>query len=1688
MKKHLVLTILALLGLSVRMYSQLPASPTLALANVPEASQYGVMYELDIPSNGNFSSLASINYAVNNAAQTVNYTRVAYMLQLDNQWVWVSMDKFNTTNAQLSLPFAGSGIVWQQIVTNMNVYSSTNAAVTNTIGANGNIEIWPHCYNTTGNLTGIGGSNTTYDFNDVIGSANCHGSFQIHNYGQQETIFGYSSFTNNNTDALGIGNNTGNTHPDWTFMANAGNYTVKKLWILVNNGVFIATPPSAANVNACVNGTIAALTVSAGVNTGTITSYQWYSNTLNSNTGGTLVATNNSSLTTNSYTPSTSSAGTLYYYCRVNGTGSSSDVSDVSGAITVGNPTVTVTGAATICAGKTATLTASSSGAGTFTWSTGSTGATLTVSPVANTSYSASFTNSLGCIGSSTAALVTVNPLPTLSIAGPTAICVGQTASLVASGATTYTWSTASNVSSITASPANNTSYTVTGTTAGCTGSTTAALNVNPNPVITVNNGSICTGQSFTISPNGASTYTIQGGNSIVNPTSNASYTVIGTSTAGCVSTAFATSNVTVNPIPVISVNSGTICAGQSFVMNPSGASTYTVQGGNTTVSPLTNSTYTVIGTSTAGCISQAFATSSVQVNAIPTVAVNSGSICAGQNFNIVPSGASTYTIQGGNSTVNPTSNATYTVIGTSSAGCISQNTATSSVVVNPVPVITVNNGAICAGQSFTLTPNGASTYTVQGGNLVVSPTTNSTYTVAGTSAAGCVSQAFASSSVTVNPIPVITVNSGSICAGQSFNLIPGGASTYTVQGGNLTVSPTANSTYTVAGTSAAGCVSQTFATSTIVVNANPTITVNSGSICVGQSFTISPSGASTYTIQGGNSTVNPTANTSYTVVGTNAAGCVSQTFATSNVTVNALPTLAITGANTLCAGNSVSLSASGANTYTWSTTANTSTVTVSPTSNTTYSVSGTSLAGCNGNTATLAVTVNTLPVLAITGTNALCAGSTVTLSANGASTYTWNTGSNATSISANPANTSTYSLTGRSAAGCAGNTATFVLTVNPNPALTITGASGICTGQNASLTANGAATYSWSTGSTSQSIVTTPAVNTTYTVTGVSPLGCSTTTTQLVTVQASLAISVTGPSVVCNGQTANLSGLGGVTYTWNTGATTATIAPTITTTTTFSIIGASGTCSNTAVYTVAVNANPTLAVTGNTAICNGNSTTLTASGATNYTWTSGANTAVAALSPTANTTYSVTGSFTTGCSNTRTIAVTVYSLPVIAITGSNVICAGDTTVLNATGATSYTWSTLANSNTLSVNPPSTTSYTAAGTNSNGCTSFAVRTVTVNARPTFTLSGKTPICAGESKTLSINGANTYTWNNASTGNTIVLTPTLNAGAFTFSVVGTSSAGCSSTLVDSLIVNAIPSLTIAGGSFVCNGNTLTLNASGAATFSWSTGVSTNSVAVTPSVNTSYTVVGTSTAGCVGTAVNDVTVVALPMVSITGNSVMCYGDSLTLVANGANTYTWSNGATSSLVVVKPLVNTTYTLIGEIGSGCSDTTQTAITVNSLPSLSITVASATICAGEQAIIAIDGASTYTWSTASNSNSIAVSPSLTTTYSVIGTGTNNCVSTDSLKLFVSECLSLTKNSLAAQTRVYPNPNSGVFVIEMPASDAEIRIVNVFGQNILNTKANSVNKIDLTAYDKGMYFVYVIQDNEIVFKKAILKD
>jgi hypothetical protein len=393
----------------------------------------------------------------------------------------------------------------------------------------------------------------------------------------------------------------------------------------------------------------------------------------------------------------------------------------------------------------------------------------------------------------------------------------------------------------------------------------------------------------------------------------------------------------------------------------------------------------------------------------------------------------------------------------------------------------------------------------------------------------------------------------------------------------------------------------------------------------------------------------NPTMNFSnagtYTVSMQSSNGVGPGSVATQTISITATPTVNITSpSQTVCAGSSVTYSATGGTTYNWSSGGGTgASATYTPTGMTVYTVTGTT-SGCSG-IRTATAYVNASPAVAITGATAVCIGNSAILTGNGASTYTWSTGPNTTTISVSPTVTTTYSVAATGTNGCLGSSSRTVV-VNSLPVLSVSGPTAICIGNSAILTGNGASTYTWSTGATTQTITTSPTVTTVFSIVGTNTNGCSnTTTTSLVVNSLPSITAASSSSAICAGQTVTLTASGGSTYTWNPGAITGNpIAFSPTTTTNYSVVG-TGTngCNNNGTSNVIVNSLPVITASPSaTMICTGQTATLTASGASTYTWNPGGTGTSISVSPTVTTTYSVTGTATTNCTNTSMLTLSV--------------------------------------------------------------------------------------------------------------------------------------------------------------------------------------------------------------------------------------------------------------------------------------------------------------------------------------------------------------------------------------------------------------------------------------------------------------
>jgi gliding motility-associated-like protein len=252
--------------------------------------------------------------------------------------------------------------------------------------------------------------------------------------------------------------------------------------------------------------------------------------------------------------------------------------------------------------------------------------------------------------------------------------------------------------------------------------------------------------------------------------------------------------------------------------------------------------------------------------------------------------------------------------------------------------------------------------------------------------------------------------------------------------------------------------------------------------------------------------TVNPNTTTTYTVTITD--GGVSSTDSV-KVTVNTpIATITPSGPTALCTGGSVTLSANTGASYVWSTGATTQSITVTTAGS--YTVTVTNATGCSATSVSTAVTVNPLPIASITasGPTTFCAGGSVTLTANAASSYLWSTGATTQSITVSTAGSYTVRIT--NATGCtsvASAASTVVVNAPPTATITASGPTTFCAGGSVTLSANAGSSYLWSNGATTQSITVSTAGN--YTVRVTNATGCISTSSSAVSVSVSGALNI---------------------------------------------------------------------------------------------------------------------------------------------------------------------------------------------------------------------------------------------------------------------------------------------------------------------------------------------------------------------------------------------------------------------------------------------------------------------------------------------------------------------------------------------------------------------------------------------------
>ena len=547
--------------------------------------------------------------------------------------------------------------------------------------------------------------------------------------------------------------------------------------------------------------------------------------------------------------------------------------------------------------------------------------------------------------------------------------------------------------------------------------------------------------------------------------------------------------------------------------------------------------------------------------------------------------------------------------------------------------------------------------------------------------------------------------------------------------------------------------------------------------------------------------------------------------------------------------------------------------------------------------------------------------------------------------------------------------------------------------------------------------------------------------------------------------------------------------------------------------------------------ICNGASANLNAGSHALYSWSNGTSNQSMNVSPTTTTLYIVTVTDNNGCSLTATKNIVVNNNPTPSITETDnsgttnndaIICNGKTATLNASSYTYYSWTGSATSQSITVTPSTSTTYVVTVTDGNGCTGTTSQAITVNANPTPSItfldaSGNTNndgiICLNASATVQTGSFNAYSWSNASTAQSFVVTPTATTN---YVVTVTNSNGCTATSSANVVVNTNPVAANTAANIACYGGTTSINVTATGGTSPYTGTGIYSSLSASTTPYSYTV--TDANGCKSTTSRTLTApVALTYTVTKTNAPGCVGGtaaSITINATGGTgSKVYSDNANAVTPTYVPgyqftgLVATSYSVRVKDANNCLSSISTLV-IGTNPAMVITPTSVanTPCDGKGKInVAVTGGSGfYNYSITGPSGTyqatnvfLNVTKSATPYTVWVKDGTTGCSASGTVTV-TSPCrLGTEENNTASTTdfTIYPNPATNHATVIFSASKEEnfsVRLVDVMGRIVMNETNVSVIgenqlQMNLSSLSKGIYMLVLQNSDGMQQRKLVVQ-
>jgi hypothetical protein len=302
------------------------------------------------------------------------------------------------------------------------------------------------------------------------------------------------------------------------------------------------------------------------------------------------------------------------------------------------------------------------------------------------------------------------------------------------------------------------------------------------------------------------------------------------------------------------------------------------------------------------------------------------------------------------------------------------------------------------------------------------------------------------------------------------------------------------------------------------------------------------------------------------------------------------------------------------------------------------------------------------------------------------------------------------------------------------------------------------------------------------------------------------------------------------------------------------------------------------------------------------------------------------------------------------------------------------------------------------------------------------------------------------------------------------------------------------------STICSGQSTTLTASGASTYTWSHSLGNGDTkTVSPMTTTTYTVTGTGSNGATNTATITITVNPKPNISIyaTKDSI-CKGDTTIIFATGGDSYLWSHNLGSQpMVTIMPEISTTYFATATNSFNCSNVDSISIIVNQPPNISINAQPSIICQGDTAIITATGAHHYYWSSNANNDIISVSPNSSTSYIVTGYSDEGCSSSVSIAIIVkptppkpiiiitnnSPFILMSTSNIGNQWYLNDNPIYGATdqTYTVNENGNYFTIVTIDGCSSLPSNQITINNVGINDYADDEILVYPNPVHDIIY-------